>query len=44
MLAAPKGVQHKPNAEHPVKLFLIEPRGMLNTEHAVDERTAENDV
>src|SRR4030095_2028550 len=29
----PKGVEHKPCAEHEVKLLLIEPRGVLNTGH-----------
>jgi mannose-6-phosphate isomerase-like protein (cupin superfamily) len=44
MFVVPKGVEHKPYAEHEVKLLLIEPRGILNTGHAGGERTAENDV
>src|SRR5712671_5575491 len=40
----PKGVEHKPYAEHEVKLLLIEPRGVLITGHEHGERTAENDV
>src|SRR5262249_27647711 len=40
----PKGVEHKPYAEHEVKLLLIEPRGVLNTGHEGGERTAQNDV
>jgi mannose-6-phosphate isomerase-like protein (cupin superfamily) len=44
MFVVPKGVEHKPYAEHEVKLLLIEPRGVLNTGHAGGERTAENDV
>jgi mannose-6-phosphate isomerase-like protein (cupin superfamily) len=44
MFVVPKGVEHKPYAEHEVKLLLIEPRGVLNTGHESGERTAENDV
>jgi mannose-6-phosphate isomerase-like protein (cupin superfamily) len=44
MFVVPKGIEHKPYAEHEVKLLLIEPRGILNTGHAGGERTAENDV
>jgi mannose-6-phosphate isomerase-like protein (cupin superfamily) len=44
MFVVPKGVEHKPYAEHEVKLLLIEPRGVLNTGHEGGERTAENDV
>ena len=40
MFVVPKGVEHKPYAEHEVKLLLIEPRGVLNTGHAGGERTA----
>src|SRR5205823_3931041 len=39
-----KGVEHKPYAEHEVKLMLIEPRGVLNTGHEGGGRTAQNDV
>ena len=44
MFVVPKGVQHKPYAEHEVKLLLIEPRGVLNTGHEGSDRTAQNDV
>jgi mannose-6-phosphate isomerase-like protein (cupin superfamily) len=44
MLVVPKGVQHKPYAEHEVKLLLIEPRGVLNTGEQGGDRTAANDV
>ncbi len=44
MFVVPKGVEHKPYAEHEVKLMLIEPRGVLNTGHEGGGRTAENDV
>jgi hypothetical protein len=40
----PKGVEHKPYAEHEVRLLLIEPRGVLNTGHEGGERTADTDV
>lgn len=39
-----KGVEHKPYAEHEVRLMLIEPRGVLNTGEALGERTARNGV
>lgn len=44
MFVVPKGVEHKPYAEHEVKLLLIEPRGVLNTGQEGGGRTAENDV
>jgi mannose-6-phosphate isomerase-like protein (cupin superfamily) len=44
MFVVPKGVEHKPYAEHEVRLLLIEPRGVRNTGDAEGERTAENDV
>ena len=44
MYVVPKGVEHKPYAEHEVKLLLIEPRGVPNTGDEGGGRTAENDV
>ena len=44
MFVVPKGVEHKPYAEHEVNLMLIEPRGVRNTGDAGGVRTAENDV
>ena len=44
MFVVPKGVEHKPYAEHEVKMLLIEPRGVLNTGHEGGDRTAANDV
>ena len=44
MYVVPKGVEHKPFAEHEVKLLLIEPRGVRNTGHEDSERTAQDDV
>jgi mannose-6-phosphate isomerase-like protein (cupin superfamily) len=44
MFVVPKGVEHKPYAEHEVKLLLIEPRGVPNTGDEGGDRTAGNDV
>jgi mannose-6-phosphate isomerase-like protein (cupin superfamily) len=44
MFVVPKGVEHKPYAEHEVQMMLIEPRGVLNTGHEGGDRTAANDV
>jgi len=39
-----KGVEHKPYAEHEVKVMLIEPTGVINTGAAGGDKTAQNDV
>ena len=44
MYVVRKGVEHKPHAEHEVKLMLIEPRGVPNTGDQGGSRTAQNDV
>jgi mannose-6-phosphate isomerase-like protein (cupin superfamily) len=44
MFVVPKGVEHKPYAEHEVKLLIIEPRGVLNTGDEGGQLTAKNDV
>ena len=44
MYVVPKGVEHRPRADGEVKLLLIEPRGVVNTEGAGGELTADNDV
>ena len=44
MFVVPRGVEHKPYAEHEVKLLLIEPRGVLNTGERGGELTAKSDV
>ena len=44
MFVVPKGVEHKPYAEHEVKMLLVEPRGVLNTGREGGERTAPNDI
>ena len=40
MFVVPKGVEHKPYAEHEVKLMLVEPQGVRNTGEVVSERSA----
>lgn len=44
IFVVPKGVEHKPYAEHEVKLMLIEPKGVVNTGEAGGNLTAHNDV
>ena len=44
MFVVPRGVEHKPYAEHEVKMTPIEPRGVVNTGAVDSERRAENDV
>jgi mannose-6-phosphate isomerase-like protein (cupin superfamily) len=44
LFVVPRGVEHKPYAEHEVKVLLIEPRGVLNTGNETGTRTAPNDV
>lgn len=45
MYVVPKGVDHKPYAEHEVKVLLIEPRGVLNTgDSEPGVLTAKNDI
>jgi mannose-6-phosphate isomerase-like protein (cupin superfamily) len=39
MLVVPRGVEHKPRAEHECHMMLIEPAGTLNTGDAGGERT-----
>lgn len=43
MFVVPKGVEHKPSAQHEVQVLLIEPRGVLNTGQEGGNRTALND-
>ena len=44
MFVVPRGVEHKPCAEHEVKMMLIEPRGVVNTGAVDSDRRAETDV
>ena len=40
MFVVPKGVEHKPRAEHECHVLLVEPRGVVNTGDAGGPRTA----
>ncbi|MGY0552921.1 cupin domain-containing protein [Vreelandella sp. 2A-K22] len=44
MYVVPRGIEHKPYAEHEAKVLLIEPRGVVNTGDETGSQTAENDV
>ena len=44
MYVVPKGVEHKPYAEHECKAMVVEPEGVVNTGDAGGDLTAENDV
>jgi len=44
LYVVPKGVEHKPFAEHEVRMMLIEPRGTVNTGDQGGDRTATNDL
>jgi mannose-6-phosphate isomerase-like protein (cupin superfamily) len=44
MFVVQRGVEHKPYAEHEVRMMLIEPRGVVNAGTVDSDRRAENDV
>ena len=44
MYVVPKGVEHKPYAEHECKVMVVEPKGVVNTGDTGGDLTAENDV
>ncbi|WAW87217.1 cupin domain-containing protein [Xanthomonas citri pv. malvacearum] len=44
MHVVPKGVEHRPAAEHECSVLLVEPRGVVNTGDAGGAYTADNDV
>jgi mannose-6-phosphate isomerase-like protein (cupin superfamily) len=44
MFVVPKGVEHKPVAEHECKIMIIEPKGVVNTGESESDLTADNDV
>ena len=44
MYVVPRGVDHKPTAEHECHVLLVEPRGVVNTGDEGGPRTTENDV
>jgi mannose-6-phosphate isomerase-like protein (cupin superfamily) len=43
LLVIPKGVEHKPVAESEAHVLLIEPKTVVNTGDATDERTVQPD-
>ena len=44
LFVVPKGVEHRPVAEHECHILLVEPVGTVNTGEVVNERTAAHDV
>lgn len=44
LYVVPRGVEHRPVAEHECHILLIEPRGVVNTGDAGGELTAEPNV
>ena len=44
MLVVPRGVEHKPRANHECKVMLVEPRGVVNTGDEQSALTADLDV
>jgi mannose-6-phosphate isomerase-like protein (cupin superfamily) len=44
LFVVPKGVEHRPRAEHECSVMLVEPRGVVNTGDAGGELTAAGDV
>ena len=44
MFVVPKGVEHKPFAQHECSVLLVEPVGTINTGDAGGERTANNNT
>ena len=43
MIIVPKGIMHRPFADHECKLMLIEPKGVINTGDTGGRMTALND-
>ena len=44
MFVVPKGVEHRPVAEHECRIMLVEPKGTVNTGETSTALTAQNDV
>jgi mannose-6-phosphate isomerase-like protein (cupin superfamily) len=44
MYVVPRGVEHKPVAEHECHILLVEPKGVVNTGDVKSELSAPNDV
>ena len=43
MYVVPKGVRHKPSAEHECRIMLVEPKGVINTGEVESALRAPND-
>tara|TARA_B100001287_G_scaffold150238_1_gene126483 strand:- start:995 stop:1354 length:360 start_codon:yes stop_codon:yes gene_type:complete len=43
MVVVPKGVKHKPFAEHEAHILIVEPKDVRNTGDTLDKLTAPND-
>ena len=43
MYVVPKGVRHKPSAEHECRIMLVEPKGVINTGEVESDLRAPND-
>jgi mannose-6-phosphate isomerase-like protein (cupin superfamily) len=43
MYVVPRGVEHRPRAEHECHVLVVEPRGVVNTGEAGGPQTADND-
>jgi len=41
MYVVPRGIEHRPRAEHECHVLLIEPAGVVNTGDSGDDMTAE---
>jgi mannose-6-phosphate isomerase-like protein (cupin superfamily) len=44
LYVVPRGVDHRPRAEHECHVLLLEPRGVVNTGDADSDLTAEDDA
>ena len=44
MFVVPKGMEHKPVAEHECHIMLVEPSGTVNTGDVVSDKTAPSDT
>ena len=44
LFVVPRGVEHRPVAEHECHILLVEPAGTVNTGQVVNDKTAANDV
>lgn len=44
MFVVPRGMEHKPFAEHEARVLILEPRGVRNTGDQSGDRTAPDDI